>query len=80
MRRLVLLLLVLIVIATAGTYVVAGFQTPPSVAFTKPGEFAGAAIPIEFQITSATPADVQLAFEQNGTRTALPAPPAGSTT
>lgn len=79
MRKLVLILLVLIVIA-AGTYVVAGFQTPPSVAFTKPGEFARAAIPIEFQITSATPADVQLAFEQNGARTALPAPPAGSTT
>jgi murein DD-endopeptidase MepM/ murein hydrolase activator NlpD len=79
MRRLVLILLVLIVMATAGTYVAAGFQTPPSVGFTKPGEFAGAAIPIELQITSATPAEVQLAFEQNGARTALPAPPAGST-
>jgi len=80
MRRLVLILLVLIVMAAAGTYVVAGFQTPPSLAFTKPGEFAGAAIPIEFQITSATPADVHIAFEQNGTRTPLSAPPAGSTT
>src|SRR4029453_7042394 len=80
MRRLVLILLVLIVIAAAGTYVVAGFQTPPSLAFTKPGEFPGAVIPIDFQTRSATPAGVQLAFEQNGTRTPLPAPPGGSTT
>ena len=80
MRKLVLILSVLIVIAAAGTYVAAGFQTPPSVAFTKPGEFAGAVIPIEFQIASATPADVQIAFEQSGQRMALPAPPAGSTT
>jgi len=77
MRSLVLILIGLVTIV-AGTYVVAGFQAPPSVTFTKPGEFAGAAIPIELQVTSATPAALQIAFEQNGTRTALPAPPAGS--
>jgi murein DD-endopeptidase MepM/ murein hydrolase activator NlpD len=77
MRRVVLILIGLIAIV-AGTYVVAGFQAPPAVTFTKPGEFAGAAIPIELQVTSTTPADLQITFEQNGTRTALPAPPAGS--
>ena len=77
MRRLVLILIGLITIV-AGTYVVAGFQAPPNVTFAKPGEFAGAAIPIELQVTSATPADLQITFEQNGTRTALPAPPSGS--
>jgi murein DD-endopeptidase MepM/ murein hydrolase activator NlpD len=77
MRKLVLILIGLITVV-AGTYVGAGFQAPPAVTFVKPGEFAGAAIPIELQVTSSTPADLQIAFEQNGTRTTLPAPPPGS--
>lgn len=77
MRKLVLILLVLI-LAAGGAYVAAGFQSAPTVTFAQPGEFAGAAIPIELRITSATPADVAIAFEQNGTRTAVAAPPAGS--
>lgn len=77
MRKLLLILVVLIV-AAGGAYVVAGFQSAPTVTFSKPGEFAGAAIPIEFQLDSATPADVTISFEQNGTRTAVVTPPSGS--
>jgi len=77
MRKLLLILLILVV-AAGGAYVAAGFQAAPTVTFSKPGEFAGAAIPIEFEIASADPADVQIAFEQNGTRTAVVSPPSGS--
>jgi murein DD-endopeptidase MepM/ murein hydrolase activator NlpD len=77
MRKLVGLVLVLILIA-AGAFVVAGFQASPSITFSKPGDFAGAAVPIEFQVASATPPTVAIAFEQNGTRTALPPPPSGT--
>lgn len=77
MRKLLLILLILVV-AAGGAYVAAGFQAAPTVTFSKPGEFAGAAIPIEFEIASADPADVQIAFEQNGTRTPVVSPPSGS--
>jgi murein DD-endopeptidase MepM/ murein hydrolase activator NlpD len=76
-RKLLLVVFVLFALAVM-VYVAAGFQLAPSITLTKPGDFAGATIPIELQVTSATPADVQLAFEQNGTRTALPDPPAGA--
>jgi hypothetical protein len=38
----------LIILVAAGAFVVAGFQAPPSITFSKPGDFAGAAVPIEF--------------------------------
>jgi len=78
MRKLVLLVVVLLA-AVGGAYVVAGFQSPPTVTMTKPDAFAGAAIPVEFELSSPTPADVSVAFEQNGTRTAVATPPPGST-
>ena len=78
MRKLVGLVLVLILVA-AGAFVVAGFQAPPSITFSKPGDFAGAAVPIEFQLTSATPPTVTIAFEQNGTHTTIPSPAPGTT-
>jgi murein DD-endopeptidase MepM/ murein hydrolase activator NlpD len=77
MRKLVLILLVLIVAAGAA-FVVAGLQPKPAITFTQPGDFAGSAIPVELEVTSATPANVEIAFEQNGTRTAAVTPPPGS--
>ena len=77
MRKLVLILLVLIA-AAAGAFVVAGFQAPPSVTFTQPEAFAGAAIPIALEIASPTPADLSIAFEQDGQRTEVVTPPPGS--
>ncbi|HEX5071149.1 MAG TPA: M23 family metallopeptidase [Vicinamibacterales bacterium] len=78
MRRLVVVVVVLLVLVGAA-WVVAGFQAPPSVTFTKPGDFAGAAVPIEVQVASSTAPTVAIAFEQNGARHALPAVPAGTT-
>ncbi len=77
MRKLLLLVVVLIVGAGAA-FVAAGFQARPAVTLSKPGEFAGAAIPIEFQLESPTPADVAIYFEQDGTRTPVVTPPSGS--
>ncbi|TAK19016.1 MAG: M23 family metallopeptidase, partial [Acidobacteria bacterium] len=77
MRKLVLILLVLVA-AAGGAYVIAGFQAPPSITFTQPGDFAGGAIPIEFDVASATPADLSIAFEQGGQRTPVVTPPSGS--
>jgi murein DD-endopeptidase MepM/ murein hydrolase activator NlpD len=77
MRKLVLILVVLLV-ASGGAYVVAGLQPGPAVTLSKPGDFAGAAVPVEFQIVSPAAADVQIAFEQNGVRTAVAAPAPGS--
>jgi murein DD-endopeptidase MepM/ murein hydrolase activator NlpD len=57
---------------------VAGLQPGPAVTLSKPGDFAGAAVPVEFQIVSPAAADVQIAFEQNGVRTAVAAPAPGS--
>jgi hypothetical protein len=78
MRKLVVIVLVLL-LAAGAAYVVAGFQTAPAVTFTKPGDFAGGAVPIEFQVASSTTPTVEIAFEQNGARHALPAVPAGTT-
>ena len=64
MRKLLLILVVLI-LAAGGAFVVAGFQAPPTVTITKPGDYAGAAVPVELQVASASPADVSIAFEQN---------------
>jgi murein DD-endopeptidase MepM/ murein hydrolase activator NlpD len=77
MRKLLLVLIVLIV-AAGGAYFAAGLQAPPTITLSKPGDFAGAAVPVEFQLASPTPADVEVAFEQNGARTKVAAPPSGS--
>ena len=69
MRKLILLLVV-VVLGVAGAYLAAGFMPAPSVVITKPGTFAGASIPFEFQ--PAAPGDVfayTAYFEQNGVRT-----------
>ena len=77
MRKLVVLIVVLLFLAGAA-YVVAGFQAPPAVTFTKPGDFAGASVPIEFHVASSTTPAVDIVFEQNGTRHAVTAPPPGT--
>jgi murein DD-endopeptidase MepM/ murein hydrolase activator NlpD len=77
--RKLLVILIILFVAAGAAFVVAGFQAGPAITLSKPGDFAGARIPIELQIASPTPADVHIAFEQNGTRTALPDPPAGAT-
>ena len=79
MRKLLVLVVILVVVAGA-VYLAAGFQPGPSITITRPGDFAGATVPIELQIASPTPADVHVFFEQNGTRTSLPDPPGGATT
>src|SRR5689334_11455120 len=76
-RKLIVIVFVLVAAAVI-VYVAAGFQAPPSITITRPGEFAGATVPVELQIASATPATVHIQFEQNGTRTALPDQPAGA--
>lgn len=77
MRTLLVLLLV-VVLGVAGAYVAAGLQTPPSVTITKPGPFAGAAIPLALNVTTpdGAPADVAVTFEQHGTVTTVPGLPA----
>jgi len=68
MRKLVLLL-VLVVIGVAGAYVAAGMQPGPAITITKPGKFAGAAIPLEYDIKSgAAITSERVFFEQNGAR------------
>ncbi len=73
MRKLVLLL-ILVVLGVGGAYVAAGMQPGPSIVISKPGAFAGAAIPIEVTVgaaSDAAPTAVEAFFEQNGTRTSL---------
>jgi murein DD-endopeptidase MepM/ murein hydrolase activator NlpD len=77
MRKLALLVVVL-ALAAGAAFLAAGFQSKPAITLNQPGEFAAAAIPVEFQIASPTPVDVHIAFEQNGVRTAAVAPPPGS--
>jgi murein DD-endopeptidase MepM/ murein hydrolase activator NlpD len=78
--RKLLVIVVVLFVAAGAVYLAAGFQPGPSITITKPGDFAGARVPIELQIASPTPAEVHVFFEQNGTRTPLPDPPAGATT
>jgi len=78
MRKLVVVVVVLLLLAGAA-YVVAGFQAPPAVTLTKPGDFAGGVVPIEFHVASSTAPTVQVVFEQGGTRHVLPAAAPGAT-
>lgn len=69
MRKLIVLL-ILVVLGAVGAYVAAGFMPGPSVVITKPGKFAGASIPFEFQPGAPGEAFAYTAyFEQNGART-----------
>lgn len=77
MRKLLLLIVVLAVLA-GGAWFAAGLQPPPVIELTQPGAFAGAAVPIEYRVTSPTPATTAVRFEQNGASTALPLPEAGA--
>src|SRR6188508_281460 len=72
MRKLVALLAVL-VLALLGTYVGAGFLAPPALTIAKPERFVGASTPVEVQIDAPGGAvsGLQIAFEQNGTRTVV---------
>ena len=78
--RKLLVVVILLVLVAGGAFVAAGLQPGPSITINKPGDFAGARIPIELQVASPTPADVHIFFEQNGKRTPLPDPPAGAAT
>ncbi len=73
MRKLVLLL-ILVVLGVGGAYIAAGMQPGPAIVISKPGAFAGAAIPIEVTVGAASdnaPTAVEAFFEQSGTRTSL---------
>lgn len=75
MRKLVVLLVV-VVLGVVGAYVAAGFMPAPSIVITKPGKFAGAAVPVEYTITSGTViTEERVFFEQNGARVEVHAGP-----
>jgi murein DD-endopeptidase MepM/ murein hydrolase activator NlpD len=72
MRKLVLLLAI-VVLGVVGAYVAAGFMPRPSVTITKPGKFAGASVPVAYEVNSDAPlSSVRVFFEQNGVRTEVP--------
>ena len=69
MRKLILLFVV-VILGMAGAYVAAGFMPGPSVVISKPGKFAGASVPLEFQPGAPGEAfSYDAYFEQNGVRT-----------
>jgi murein DD-endopeptidase MepM/ murein hydrolase activator NlpD len=67
-------LVLLLLLAAGGAWVVAGRMTPPSIAIEKPEKFVGAATPLQITITAPdAPAmkPIRVAFEQNGKQTPL---------
>ncbi len=67
-------LVLLLLVAAGGTYVVAGRMTPPAITIEKPDKYVGAATPLEIAIASPeapmmTP--LRVVFEQNGKQTTL---------
>jgi Peptidase family M23 len=67
-------LVLLLLVAAGGAWVVAGRMTPPSIAIEKPEKFVGASTPLQITITAPdAPAmkPIRIAFEQNGKQTPL---------
>jgi murein DD-endopeptidase MepM/ murein hydrolase activator NlpD len=67
-------LVLIVLVAAGGTYVVAGRMTPPAIAIEKPEKFIGAATPLEVAITAPdAPAmkPLRIVLEQNGKQTTL---------
>ena len=73
MKYLVGLVLILL-LAVGGAWIVAGRMTPPSIAIDKPQKFVGTSSPLEISITAPdAPAlkPIRIVFEQNGKQTTL---------
>src|ERR1700752_118815 len=73
MKYLVGLVLILLV-AAGGAWVVAGRMTPPSIAIDKPEKFVGTATPLEITISAPDAPKmkpIRVVFEQNGKQTTL---------
>jgi len=73
MKYLVGLVLILL-LAAGGAWVVAGRMTPPSIAIEKPEKFVGTASPLQISITvpdAPTMKPIRVVFEQNGKQTTL---------
>jgi hypothetical protein len=67
-------LVLLLLVAAGGAWVVAGRMTPPSIAVERPEKFVGASTPLQISITAPdAPAmkPIRVAFEQNGKETPL---------
>ena len=72
MRKLLVLVVVLMLVF-AGLFVAAGYGAGPTVQIAKPERFVGATTPVEVAIESpgGVLSSLEVAFEQNGTRTPL---------
>ncbi len=72
MRKLLVLVVVLMLVF-AGLFVAAGYGAGPTVQITKPERFVGTTTPVEVAIESpgGVLSSLEVAFEQNGTRTPL---------
>ena len=73
MKYLVGLVLILL-LAAGGAWVVAGRMTPPAITIEKPEKFVGTATPLQINITAPdAPAmkPIRIVFEQNGKQTTL---------
>ena len=67
-------LVLLLLVAAGGTYVVAGRMTPPAITIEKPDKYVGAATPLEIAIASPEAPmmkPLRIVFEQNGKQTTL---------
>ena len=67
-------LILLLLVAAGGAYLVAGRMPPPTIAIDKPEKFVGTATPLEIKITAPeapTMKPMQVVFEQNGKQTTL---------
>ena len=67
-------LVLLLLVAAGGTYVVAGRMTPPAITIEKPDKYVGAATPLEIAIASPEAPmmkPLRVVFEQNGKQTTL---------
>src|SRR5574339_653507 len=71
--RYLLALLLLLVLAAGGAWVVAGRMAGPSIDISKPDEFVGLSTPLEVSVTSPDGRFrvVRVLFEQNGKQTPL---------
>lgn len=68
--RFLLALIVIVVLAAGGAYVVAGHSVPPSITISKPEKFVGASTPMEVVVGApeARLTAVRIELEQNGKR------------
>src|SRR5688572_25430205 len=67
-------LVLLLLVAAGGAWIVAGRMAPPAIAIEKPEKFVGAATPLQVTITAPdapTMKPISVVLEQNGKQTPL---------